>query len=307
MSPLEWVEVRGKDVDIAVAAAVEELGLSGPEAADIEVLQEPERGFLGMGGQDAIVRVKPRQQSRDSGGRSRGGRSRNRSKSSNGNGNGGSGNQRSGGKSDQRSKGSSGSSDSKGRSGGGRQRSNKGGGSGGDSKGRQGGNRNTQQPKKEKKVEVEADRGEQAAMVQEFLTGLLGAFGLEGDVKCVVEEDIIIANVTGEQTEALVGEKGAILQAVLELSRTIVQRKSQAGARIRLDIAGYGERRREALRIYTGRLVAKIMEEGGEIMLEPMNAADRKVVHDAAAEHDGVRTFSEGEEPKRSVVIAKND
>ena len=156
-------------------------------------------------------------------------------------------------------------------------------------------------------MEVEADRSEQAAMVQEFLTGLLGAFGLEGEVKCVVEDDIIIADVTGEQTEALVGEKGAIIQSVLELSRTIVQRKSQSGARIRLDIAGYGERRREALRIYTGRLVEKVLAEGGEIMLEPMNAADRKVVHDAAGEHDGVRTFSEGEEPKRSVVIAKED
>jgi spoIIIJ-associated protein len=153
-------------------------------------------------------------------------------------------------------------------------------------------------------VEVEADRSEQAAMVQEFLTGLLGAFGLEGDVTTTVEDDIILANVTGGQTEALVGNKGAIMQAVLELSRTIVQRKSQAGARIRLDIAGYGERRREALRIYTGRLVEKILEDGGEVMLEPMNPADRKVVHDAAAEHDGVRTFSEGEEPKRSVVIA---
>ena len=154
-------------------------------------------------------------------------------------------------------------------------------------------------------MEVEVDRDEQATMVKDFLTGLLDAFGLEGEVQCTVEEDIILANVTGEQTEALVGAKGAILQAILELSRTIVQRKSQAGARIRLDIGGYTERRREALRIYTGRLVEKIMEEGGEIMLEPMNAADRKVVHDAAADLGGVKTFSEGEEPRRSVVISR--
>ena len=154
-------------------------------------------------------------------------------------------------------------------------------------------------------MEVEVDRDEQATMVKDFLTGLLDAFGLEGEVECTVEEDIILANVTGEQTEALVGAKGAILQAILELSRTIVQRKSQAGARIRLDIGGYTERRREALRIYTGRLVEKIMEEGGEIMLEPMNPADRKVVHDAAADLGGVKTFSEGEEPRRSVVISR--
>ena len=76
------------------------------------------------------------------------------------------------------------------------------------------------------------------------------------------------------------------------------------GAKIRLDIAGYTERRREALRIYTTRLADKVKAEGGEVMLEPMNAADRKVVHDTVAEIDGVRSFSEGEEPRRSVVIA---
>lgn len=301
MSSVEWVEVRGKDVDVAVAAAIEELGLAGPDDADVEVLQAPERGFLGMGGQDAIVRVKPKPKS-DSSRRRRGGRGRSSGSSRDDNGGRGR-SDKAPGSSQQSSKGGS-------RGSGGRSRGSSGGGNGskkdrsGSDKG-SGGKDRTQ--KKEQKVDVEPDRSEQAAMVEEFLTGLLAAFGLEGEVNCTVEEDIIIADVRGEQTEALVGNKGAILQSVLELSRTIVQRKSQAGARIRLDIAGYGERRREALRIYTGRLVEKVMEEGGEIMLEPMNAADRKVVHDAASEHDGVRTYSEGEEPKRSVVIAKEE
>ena len=299
MSAVEWVEVRGKDVDVAVAAAVEELGLDGPDAADVEVIQQPERGFLGMGGQDAIVRVKAKQTSskrRRRGGRGRGNgktsesrRDERDSKSSGGN------SKKAAARKPQRA---SGGGDKKPRNGQSRQQS-------------QPQRRNTEaaRPKKEKepKVEVEVDRGEQAEMVKDFLVGLLDAFGLEGDVECKVEEDIILANITGEQTEALVGPKGAILQSIMELSRTIVQRKSQAGARIRLDIGGYTERRREALRIYTGRLVEKVTDEGGEIMLEPMNAADRKVVHDAAADLGGVRTFSEGEEPRRSVVIAVLD
>jgi spoIIIJ-associated protein len=81
----------------------------------------------------------------------------------------------------------------------------------------------------------------------------------------------------------------------------------QAGAKIRLDIAGYNERRREALRIYAGRLASKVLEDGGEVMLEPMNSAERKVVHDAIGEIDGVRSYSEGEEPRRSVVVAKEE
>ena len=86
--------------------------------------------------------------------------------------------------------------------------------------------------------------------------------------------------------------------------RTVAQRKIREGTRLRLDVAGYAERRREALQIYARRLAEQVLEEGGEVMLEAMNPADRKVIHDAIADIDGVRSYSEGEEPHRSVVIA---
>jgi len=73
---------------------------------------------------------------------------------------------------------------------------------------------------------------------------------------------------------------------------------------MRLDVSHYAERRREALRIYTQRLAERLLASGGEIMLEPMNAADRKVVHDTVVEIPGVRSFSEGEDPDRAVVLA---
>ena len=73
---------------------------------------------------------------------------------------------------------------------------------------------------------------------------------------------------------------------------------------MRIDIAGYGARRREALTIYTRKLGDRVLAEGGEIMLEPMNASDRKVVHDAATEIEGIRTHSEGDDPRRAVVIS---
>jgi len=62
---VEWVEVRGKTVDVAVAAAMQELSIADRESVDVEVIQEPEKGFLGLGGRDAIVRVKPRTQARN--------------------------------------------------------------------------------------------------------------------------------------------------------------------------------------------------------------------------------------------------
>jgi spoIIIJ-associated protein len=297
MASFEWVEVRGPSVEKAVEAALAELGLSSPDEADVEVMQEPQRGFLGLGGQDALVRVKRKERStRDGSGRSR--RTR-----------GGSGSRPSGGKPVEAAPRREAAAKSAGRELQGR-----------NSTGRTSSRpaptaatRPAERPKpKERPVREDDDREEtpvadQSADIRRFLEGLLSAFGLEGEVKERIEDGVIYIDVVGEQTEALVGPKGTIIQAVLELCRTIVQRKTMDGAKIRLDIAGYSERRREALRIYTNRLAEKIKAEGGEVMLEPMNAADRKVVHDTVAEIDGVRSFSEGEEPRRSVVIAAEE
>lgn len=147
-------------------------------------------------------------------------------------------------------------------------------------------------------------REEQAEVISEFLGGLLDAFGLEGRVETEVDDDTVYARLVGDQTEALVGPKGAIMQAIHELTRTVVQRKTHEGVRLRLDIAGYAERRREALQIYAGRLAQQVLDDGQERMLEPMNPADRKVIHDAVQALDGVTSYSEGEEPQRSVVIS---
>lgn len=162
-------------------------------------------------------------------------------------------------------------------------------------------NNGTTEPKKDK---PESSIEDQAKVAEEFLTGLIASFGLDGEVQTRIDDDVLYLDVAGEQTEALVGPKGSTMYSVLELTRTTVQRRTFGAPRMRIDIAGYGARRREALTIYTGKLVEQLLESGGEVMLEPMNAADRKVVHDAAAEIGGVRTYSEGEEPRRAVVIA---
>jgi spoIIIJ-associated protein len=146
---------------------------------------------------------------------------------------------------------------------------------------------------------------EQTPVVESFLKGLVDAFGLEGSVDVTTEEDVIVATVSGPQTEAMVGPRGSTIEAIHELTKTVLQRQTQASARVRLDIAGYGERRRQALAIYADQLIDQVLREGGEVMLEPMSAGDRKTIHDAVAERDGVRSYSEGEAPQRFVVIAR--
>lgn len=310
---MEWVEVRGNSVEVAVEAALTELGLSSRDEANIEIVEEPSRGFLGMGSREALVRVsaKPktekRQRRRKRGGSGGDGRSDNRG-----------GRKQQGGKEGNRQQGGRGGNRSGQRSGqgGGRERTQrkpaekKNETSGGRSDGRSPRQEQRKPREKERTMdeattpEVEIDAEGQAAVVAEFLNGLLDSFGLEGDVSTTVEDDLIIADVAGEQTEALVGPKGSIMQSVGELTRTVVQRKTHRRARLRLDVGGYQGRRREALRIYTNRLAEQVLDDGGEIMLEPMNPADRKTVHDAVVDIEGVSSFSEGEEPNRSVVIA---
>lgn len=146
---------------------------------------------------------------------------------------------------------------------------------------------------------------EQAAMVSTFLEGLVAAFGIEGTVSVGVEEGTIVAAVTGPQTEAMVGPRGSVIEAIHEILRTVLSRRSRDVARVRLDIGGYAERRRQALSLYADQLVDQILAEGGEIVLEPMSSADRKAVHDVVAARSGVRSYSEGEPPQRYVVIAR--
>ena len=288
---MEWVEATGTTVEIAVQAAVSELGLESADDAQVEVIQQPKAGVLGVGGRSAIVKVsrKPRKRNR----RGRRGAKGDR------NGSGQKQKSSSGRADDRKPKKDQPSGKSKQQKPPAEKKNKK---KNGPPKERRPMDKNGKQEPKQEKPETSIE--DQAKVAEEFLSGLLVSFGLDGEVQTRIEDEVLYLDVVGEQTEALVGAKGATMYSVLELTRTTVHRRTFGAPRMRIDIAGYGARRREALTIYTSKLVEQLRENGGEMMLEPMNAADRKVVHDAAGAFEGVRTYSEGEEPRRAVVIA---
>ncbi len=208
---MEWIEASGSTVDVAVAAAVAELGIRREEA-DIEILQEPKSGFLGLGAQDAVVKVvrKPKSQGRRR--PRRGPKGTNERVRADGRRN--NSTRRDGKKSDSRREG--------------RKMADA-----------QEDKRATGRQKREERAVSAPDVSieEQGEMAKEFLVGLLEAFGLEGEVETRVEDEILFLDVTGDQTEALVGQKGSILHAIHELTRTVIQRKTFRAPRMRLDIA----------------------------------------------------------------------
>ena len=153
-------------------------------------------------------------------------------------------------------------------------------------------------------IESDVPVEEQAAAAERFTQGLVDAFDLGGRAKSVIDDEVVVVEVTGENLGLLVGPKGATLHAIEELVRTVVQRQTDGhGVRIHVDVAGYRAKRREALADFTRTLAEKVLETGRPQALEPMSASDRKVVHDTAAEIDGIATASEGEDPRRRVVL----
>lgn len=138
-----------------------------------------------------------------------------------------------------------------------------------------------------------------------FLEGLLTAFGVEGSVQCTVDGDEIDLQVNGSELGLLVGPRGSTLVAVQELTRLASQRRlGDQESRLRVDVAGYRERRRIALAAFATKMADEVVASGTARVLEPMSSPDRKVVHDTLAVRDDVVTRSEGDDPFRRVVIS---
>lgn len=308
---MEWLEVTGKTIAQAEEAALDRLGVDRSEA-EFSVVDEPKSALLGLRRTEARIRARvrpvlPREKRNH---RPSNKKDRNRSrKSERGNlkedrnrgGRGGQGQNRSSGASNrERSQREPQHKKPQNAS-----KTNRGAGKDRPTKAPEG-----DQARKSKPMEDQMSLQEQSTLVVEFLDGLLDAFELDAEVyaESVDDETMEMRVENTEGVGLLIGPKGNTLRAVEDLSRMLVQRKSDGNCegRIRVDIGGYRERRRAALESFCEKIAMEVRETGADRPLEPMNAADRKVVHDVVAEIDGVGTVSEGQEPRRWVVIIPN-
>lgn len=146
---------------------------------------------------------------------------------------------------------------------------------------------------------------QQGAVARRFLDELVHRMSLDAEISMTVpDEETVEFNLEGASLGLLIGPKGTTLLALQDLTRTVVQRKTNAGnGRIMVDVSGYRQKRKQALERFARQLADEVKTAGSRKVLEPMSAADRKIVHDAINEIDGVTTTSEGEEPRRRVVI----
>ncbi|WP_214107902.1 Jag family protein [Acrocarpospora catenulata] len=143
---------------------------------------------------------------------------------------------------------------------------------------------------------------QEGEIAADYVEGLLDIADLDGDIDMDVEGDRAMVSVVGLKGGDLVGPGGEVLEALQELTRLAVHRQTGERSRLMLDVAGYRERRRAELTKIGSAAAEDVKASGEPKALQPMTPFERKIVHDAVA-NAGLRSESEGEEPRRFVVI----
>jgi spoIIIJ-associated protein len=219
---VEEIEGSAPSVEEAIEVALADLGATEQEVT-VQILQEPRKGFGGVGSQEAVVRVRLRAQREEA---------------------------------------------------------------------------------------SDEDLEEQAEIGAEFLEGLLARIGFMAEVQPRVDEGTMYLDVVAGEAEddeedmgLLIGRHGQTLEAVQELTRVVVSHKTGLRCRVIVDVEDYKKRQRARLASKAVEIARRVARTGREEALDPMNAYERKVVHDAVAGVSGVESSSRGEDPDRRVVI----
>lgn len=143
----------------------------------------------------------------------------------------------------------------------------------------------------------------ESEIAADYLEGFLDIVDSDGDIDELTVGDRPVVEVVGKGLGKLIGPNGATLEALQELARLAVYRKTGEHSRLMLDVGGFRANRRKELGAMAERTAQKVMKSGQKVRLETMSAFERKCVHDIINSTDGVESESEGSEPNRRIVV----
>lgn len=291
---MEWVETTGKSIDEAKDLALDRLGVAADDA-EFDVVEEPKSGLFGRVRGEARVRarvmptaVRPKQERRPRG------RSQERDAD-----------KKSGGRTKTEPPSSDETVADEGEA-------------PSEEESRKPTASRTARPKPSKNKEtkesdpMESERQQSDVTPQEvgeaaatFMSQLADAFGYDdSNAELAVDGTDLEVRLTGSELGLMVGPGGRTLTAIQDLVRVASQRRlGDHETRLRIDVGGYREKRRSALEKFAASVAAQVIETGEAKALEPMPSNDRKAIHDAIIEIDGVTSRSDGDDPRRRVVI----
>lgn len=151
-------------------------------------------------------------------------------------------------------------------------------------------------------MEAEPERKEK---IETFLTGLLERLEVPAEIKLQVNEaGIYQVELVGKNLGALIGRRGETLDAIQQLTNYAVNRGQSKRIRIHIDAENYRAKREESLQRLARKTAGKALKYRRNMMLEPMNAYERHVIHAALQSYNpAISTYSTGTEPNRRIVV----
>lgn len=152
-----------------------------------------------------------------------------------------------------------------------------------------------------------ATSGEIEEISREFLDKVLNSLGIETDLDINFKNNVLKVEIKGDKEKLgiVIGKRGVTLDSIQYLLSLIVNKNTDEYVRVQLDSSGYRQKREDTLKDLAQKMASKVLKTGRNIKLEPMNAHERKIIHEALQEYEGVITHSEGKDPYRKVVIQK--
>lgn len=139
---------------------------------------------------------------------------------------------------------------------------------------------------------------------KELLENIMRAMNLEVDINVDENEEKVKVNINGPDLGILIGRRGETLDALQYLVNLTANKNFEKRKRVLVDIEGYRERREETLKKLASRLADKAKQRGRNVVLEPMNSMERRIIHTALQDRVDIYTFSEGDEPYRKIIIS---
>ncbi|CDD63812.1 spoIIIJ-associated protein [Firmicutes bacterium CAG:882] len=141
--------------------------------------------------------------------------------------------------------------------------------------------------------------------IKKFLSDVLGAMGMNAEVKVVIDENegSVDVELVGENMGVLIGKRGQTLDSLQYLVSLVANKEAEGYFRVKLDTENYRARRKETLESLAKNIAYKVKRTRKPVSLEPMNPYERRIIHSALQNDRYVSTRSEGEEPFRHVVV----
>lgn len=153
-------------------------------------------------------------------------------------------------------------------------------------------------------VKKTAESKETFESVVSYVKEILSKMGIDSNVEITSEDNIMNINISGDGMGIVIGRRGETLDALQHIIQLYVNRNIEKFYKVRLDTESYRAKREEALTNLANGIAKRVMKTRKEVVLEPMKAYERRIIHTALQDYPRIKTYSIGDEPNRKIIVA---